>query len=361
MVLLLTGGTVEAQTVITPSDRVATRLNVREEPRGDSVIVGKLEKNETAELIEAVPYWYKIRLHDGVEGFVSKSWSDEVPATAPTDQRIRLGAWNIKKLGHGSSKNYAQVVSVIESNFDVLAVVEVMQKQQGHPGYDRLIQDPGNGWAGLITDSPRPNTTSGSAEFYAIVYRVGVVRPCSGWTELRYYEDNDGSDDGTGADDFAREPAFACFEAGLTPEPARLDFVLAAYHATWSDGDVPTISAEAGHLGEVFTAMAAAVPGEDDLLIAGDFNLKPAQLASATTAADRTTGTGSTLNSSGARTSNLYDHVLVHNETNTSEMLGNARVLDVRQVTATNQLFYSTVSDHLPIVVEMRSSGPGDD
>ena len=96
-------------------------------------------------------------------------------------------------------------------------------------------------------------------------------------------------------------------------------------------------------------------------IILGDFNLTPPQLATVTTAADRTTGTGSTVNSSGDVTSNLYDHLLVHDETASTEIVGNARVLDVREVTTTNQLFFQTVSDHLPIVVQVRVAGPDDD
>ncbi len=63
----------------------------------------------------------------------------------------------------------------------------------------------------------------------------------------------------------------------------------------------------------------------------------------------------------GARTTNLYDHVLVWDETATSEMAGNATVLDVRGVSTSNQKFYTNVSDHLPIRVLVRTDGPDDD
>jgi ABC-type tungstate transport system permease subunit len=74
-----------------------------------------------------------------------------------------------------------------------------------------------------------------------------------------------------------------------------------------------------------------------------------------------TQGTGSTLNSSGGRTSNLYDHILVHDKQATAEMIGAPEVVDVRSVAADDKAFYDTVSDHLPIVVRLRASGPDDD
>ena len=48
-------------------------------------------------------------------------------------------------------------------------------------------------------------------------------------------------------------------------------------------------------------------------------------------------------------------------ENATLEMIGNAKVLDVRSEVSVNAEFYRTVSDHLPIIVRMRSSEPDDD
>jgi hypothetical protein len=76
-----------------------------------------------------------------------------------------LKADHIKKLGHGSNKDYEKVANIIEGNFDILTVIEVMQKGGDHPGYDDLMQALGAEWAGTITDSPRPNTNAGDADF----------------------------------------------------------------------------------------------------------------------------------------------------------------------------------------------------
>ena len=346
---------------VTPSDRVTTRLNVRDRPStATGIIVGKLLPGEDALFLESVPRWYKIQLGNGLEGFVSKSWSVKLDSQTG-EQYVRLGAWNIKKLGHGSSKNYPLVSQIIDDNFDIIAIVEVMQKQHGHPGYDTLMQHLGSGWEGLVTNTPRPDTSSGSAEFYAILYRESLVRPCVGWTSLRYFPDNDGSGNDSGPDLFSREPAFACFEAGFDSGSVGVDFILAAYHATWSEGNEDEIVEEVSNLDSVFTAMGQAKSGEGDLLVVGDFNLPSAVLREAVPAADRTEGTGSTLNFNGDRTINLYDHVLVHDEAATTEMVGNAMVLNRIGLAATPRSFYQMVSDHLPVMVRVRSSGPDDD
>jgi hypothetical protein len=250
---------------------------------------------------------------------------------------------------------------VIETHFDLVAVVEVMQKAGEHPGYDRLLDQLGAGWTGWVTGTPRPRTSSGNAEFYAFVWRGSLVRPCDGWTGLRYFEDHDGSPEGTGENRFEREPAYGCWVAGPDQSTVGFDFLAAAYHATWSSGNTGRIQAEVRNIAAVFEEMAAAVPGERDLFVLGDFNLVPGRLADALQFASRTDGTGSTLNTQGERTGNLYDHLVVHDVAALGELVGNAVVLDVRDVGGSPGEFYSTVSDHLPIVGVFRVGGPDDD
>jgi hypothetical protein len=308
-------------------------------------------------VIGGVPSWYQVRLADGTSGFASKAWSRVYGATGPAV--LRLGAWNIKKLGHGDAKDYSLVAQLISDNFDLLAVVEVMQKSGGHPGFDSLISELGPNWEGLVTSAPRPNTGVGHAEFYAVVFRKDAVRPCDGWHGLRYHQDGDGSDGGISL--FDREPAFACFVSEGAALDNHFDFLLGAYHATWSDGDTDMISQEVSHLLEVFPTMAAAAPGERDLLLIGDFNLVPADLHETTLLHSQVEGEGSTLNSSGEMTTNLYDHLIIHDPDATTELVGRAAVLDLRHQAAPVKEFYRTVSDHLPIYAEFFVGRPDDD
>lgn len=339
----LGAATAVAVELVVPSNRVVTSLNVRTAASATSAVIGKLRPGDAAVLTERVGAWYRITLTNDVVGYVSKSWANIAA-------ELRLGTWNLKKLGHGSSKDYATVAAIIEDNFDILTVIETMQKEQTHPGYDTLMQHLGAGWGGVVTATPRPNTTAGDSEFYAIVYRSTANRPCAGGSQLQYYPDNDGGLHGGVEDRFVREPAFACFETITRSGAKGWDFLLAAYHATWSKGNKELIVAEATHLADVFSAMHAARPGEADLFIAGDFNLGSDILRANITATDRTVGTGSTLNNHGERTTNLYDHLLVFDARATHELVLDAAVLDVRNRAASNEEFYSSVSDHLPIV-----------
>jgi hypothetical protein len=344
---------------VVPSNRVETQLNVRAQPSSSSAIVGALEPGDSARLDRSVPHWHAITLDNGTPGFVSKAWSQVVPDPVVAADAIRLGGWNIKKLGHGESKNYALVVQIIELNFDIVAVVEVMQRSGGRPGYDTLLQRLGAGWAGMVTARPRPNTSAGHSEFYAILYRTQRVQPCTGWTALQYIADNDGSANGSGADVFSREPAFGCFAARLPNGTTGFDFMLAAYHARFTGGTT-AIRNEVRNIPKVFEAMRAARPNERDHIIVGDFNLVPSNMQATLGHAVLTVGTGSTLNDTGARTTNLYDHVLIFDQAATSELDGSPEILDVRDVATSPATFWQTVSDHLPIRARFRS-GPDDD
>jgi len=344
--------------LVFPSDRVETRLRVRAAPDGQAAVVGHLVSGESAEYRGTVPYWYKVALDDGTPGFVSKAWSRLVPDS--TAELLRLGAWNVKKLGHGTRKDVPLVAQIIDANFDIVAVVEVMQKGGAHPGYDALVAALGSGWAGLVTSEPRPKTSAGHAEYYAVVYRSNRLQPCNGWPGLVYHADNDGSGSDAGPDIFAREPAYICFAVTLNGGLTGFDFLLAAYHARWAEGDIEDIQNEVRHVEDVFQSMSAARPGEGDLLVIGDFNLVPSDLDAAISREVPTSGTGSTLNGSGERTGNLYDHLVVGDPAATTELVGSVEVLDVRGVAADNRTFFRTVSDHLPIMARFRV-GPDDD
>jgi len=354
--LLLATSSAFAADHVTPSDRVETHVRIRAAPNANSAIVGFLNIGELRPLRTSIPNWYEIALPTGAAGFVSKAWTQRVPETlsALTSAELRLGAWNVRKLGHGTQKNFSLLTQAIESNFDILAVVEVMQKAGGRPGYDELMSNLGSEWSGMVTANPRPNTPSGSAEFYAIVYRINRVRPCNGWPSLRVHTDSDGSNDGSGPDIFSREPAFGCFIAIRSDGTGGTDFLLAAYHARWADGDITDIQSEVAHLSAVFASMSQAASGERDLFIAGDFNLRPTDLAAVVSQLDATAGSGSTLNSAGDLTSNLYDHLVVFDAAAASELVQQATVLDLRELASSNAEFFRTVSDHLPIVTRLR-------
>jgi endonuclease/exonuclease/phosphatase family metal-dependent hydrolase len=259
---------------------------------------------------------------------------------------LRLGTWNIERLGQESDTDVPLVARIIEENFDVIAIQEIMVEDGGHPGYDRLMAELGTSWDGLVTDRPRPDVMASYAEYYAVLWRRGLVRTCPGWSGLVYHEDEP-------ADLFSREPAFVCLEAGSGLDgdggAVGLDLVLASYHAIYAGGDRDVTRAEVDHLDDVLAAMAAAQPGEQDIVIAGDFNLERADIESLVDAHVLSEGpTGSTLTDIGHISGNLIDHVIVRDASSTAEA-GPAQVLDVRGMAATFPAFRETVSNHLPV------------
>ncbi len=62
-------------------------------------------------------------------------------------------------------------------------------------------------------------------------------------------------------------------------------------------------------------------PSERDLFIGGDFNLVPGELQQAVSQPVETEGSGSTLNQQIQITENLYDHILIHDEAASQEVI----------------------------------------
>ena len=120
-----------AQNVV-PSERVQDRVIVREESTAQSGVVGSLRRGESAELIEVVPYWYKIKLNNGAIGYVSKAWTDladeSVSADSIKKSDLIVGSWNIKWFGRGETgrHNYSEMAEII-SQMDVVAIQELME------------------------------------------------------------------------------------------------------------------------------------------------------------------------------------------------------------------------------------------
>jgi hypothetical protein len=142
---------------------------------------------------------------------------------------------------------------------------------------------------------------------------------------------------------------------------AKFDFILAAYHATSAGGDKTVVRREVSHLGQAFDAMYGSLPGEFDLIVAGDFNLSPADLGSAQAYDDVTGGTGSTLDQNAAVTEDLNDHLVVFDREATAELLAPAAPIPLDSMPVASADCYASVSDHLPIVATFQVGTDDDD
>lgn len=67
-----------AERVIT-SPRVRTYVFVREFPVSGSEVIGTLHPNEEAVLVESTPGWYRVKLLNEAEGYVSARWTRVIP------------------------------------------------------------------------------------------------------------------------------------------------------------------------------------------------------------------------------------------------------------------------------------------
>ena len=130
IVFILIGSTARADKV-TPSNRVSNYLNVREQPDVNSAIIGTLPTGQSAELIESIPYWYRIKLIDGSTGYVSKAWAVKIingsAASSETGKSdLIIGSWNIKWFGYYSEDkhDYSRMADIIQK-MDVVAIQEL--------------------------------------------------------------------------------------------------------------------------------------------------------------------------------------------------------------------------------------------
>lgn len=299
----------------------------------------------------------------GAEEMQDEQAPSAVDSTEDT-QALRVGAFNIRRLGLEPGTDIALVSELIESNFDLVGVVEVMHTgNDTHAGYDALLNALGPGWAGQITDTKRPNLNTNFAEFYAVFRRAARVSVCDAFPNLTYHPDADGTRaQSDRADLFLREPAFGCYRV-QDPETQRtgFDFVLGVYHARWGSGAVDDIAAEIVHLDKVFAHQRALHPEERDFLLVGDFNLDAGVLSKLVRAVPLVQEGGTTLNQRGGRSSNQRDHILALDLAHTQEFLGLAEVLDLRGAAGALPNYLTRVSDHLPVRALFDGSAIDDD
>ncbi len=270
---------------------------------------------------------------------------ESAKTSEPEPKPLRLCSWNIERLG-SSGKDLGTIVALLDEYCDAAVLLEVLRENDAAPGWDQVLEELGDDWLGVRTEEPRPEKAN-YAEYVAVAWRKGALEPCSGDAELHYAPDPE--------DRFQREPAFGCFRT-----PSGFDFLLGGYHAEWDD-NIEAIEEEVRFLDESVRQARQAWPAEDDVLLFGDFNLVPERLASLTDLTLFADGEGSTLNSSGARTKNLYDNLLVASLSDTPELVDPAEVLDVRDEAGGPSDYVRLVSDHLPLCVLLYANLPDDD
>lgn len=77
---------------VVPIDEVVNSVNVRERaaPTANNPILGTLSPGESGEFLESDRHWYKVRMNNGIEGFVSKRWTKIISEIANNTLEIHF-------------------------------------------------------------------------------------------------------------------------------------------------------------------------------------------------------------------------------------------------------------------------------
>lgn len=92
---------VEAREV-KPTERVTTAVIVRQGPNTTTAVLSRLRPGEVAEVLDEVPGWYHVRLADGTDGYVSKTWTDEVPEAGAGEALVQPSSYKVHVIDVGT-------------------------------------------------------------------------------------------------------------------------------------------------------------------------------------------------------------------------------------------------------------------
>jgi competence protein ComEC len=90
---------------VTPSNRVATTIQVRNSPDANGSVLGQLSSGQELEYLGSIPYWHKVRFSPRKIGYVSKAWSEIVDHELTDSSNTNLVEDNFKNF-------YVDVVDV---------------------------------------------------------------------------------------------------------------------------------------------------------------------------------------------------------------------------------------------------------
>lgn len=202
---------------------------------------------------------------------------------------VRMGSWNMMRLGDGGEKSYPALALVV-SQLDFVAIQEVMN-QQGVDSLERAVeQRTGEPWTALCSS---PAGSRSYKESYCFLTRDSAVKLEDGAVSFLDRKRV-----------FMREPFSARFRSvsdGAT-------FAAATVHIIYGKGPEDRV-VELQELGSYWSWLEQIYPGEPIMLM-GDFNMSPSHPAFAalrSRAVSLVNRGATTLSMSERRFVNLYD------------------------------------------------------
>jgi endonuclease/exonuclease/phosphatase family metal-dependent hydrolase len=247
-----------------------------------------------------------------------------------------IASYNAKRLGNGT-KNYP-VMAKLLSKCDIVGIIEVMNQTGIDDLIYALMQETNEPWMALVSDR-----SAGSVryrEYFAYVYkknRISLVRKFGFYKEIK-------------ESDFAREPYGAEFQV----DKYKFTFVLC--HIIWGT-DEKRRDAEIKLLPKVYTYFQNINGSENNVYIAGDFNMEPIKpcWSFVTNSVDGIHETIKQLQKTTVGANNLvssYDNILLSKYSDATLIL--AGVLNIPG-TMDKATYRDTVSDHLPVYIIIRT------
>lgn len=257
------------------------------------------------------------------------------PDYITTDETIKpkdtIASFNVLHLGWDNSKDMEALACIID-HFDVVALIELETLAGITDLATYLKRLSGEDWDFHISENEVGEGTY--KEFYGFVWRKSKV-VMTGVTG--FFPETD--------DEFKREPYAANFTIG------NFSFTIAAIHVIFGD-TIAQRRAEAEHLTDVYNYLQDLDVIENNIIIAGDFNLPVSDSAFTILSLDSVTNAISpdqktTIGDTGLVSA--YDNILL--SPSISDFAVSSGVLDFTKDNYATIRF--TVSDHIPVWVEI--------
>jgi len=256
-------------------------------------------------------------------------------------QTATIASFNAQRLGN-YQKDYTMMAEAL-TNFDVIGVVEVMNITGLENLVDALSKNSSQKWGYLISE--RSAGSARYSEFYAFVWKTPQVKLVKSYGF--YKEDKDS--------DFKREPYAALFKTG------NFDFIFVVCHIIWGE-DPSKRCEEVELLPKVYSYFKILSKTENDIFIAGDFNIQPDSKCWNTLLNNPdeikgliTITTKTTLGSQGFVSS--YDNIFYSSKYTKGVVKSGA--LDIKKlfnIPLMLQTYKKNISDHIPVYVEVKTN-----
>ena len=249
-------------------------------------------------------------------------------------ENITIASFNVLRLGE-NSKDYETTAKVI-SKFDLIGLEEVMNEKGLKKLKAKLESNTKIKWDYIISE--KPVGSKDYKEYYAFIYKKDKFQVA---TSLNAFKESN-------KNMFIREPFAAKFKSN------NFDFVYIICHSIFGDNEKNRIL-EASNYSKVYSYYSDIVPNEDDIIIAGDFNLPANDMAFQSLIEQNNLSYiinpnwfKTTLSDKGLSSS--YDNIFINRE-RTLESTGRYGVYNY---TKNNyEIVRKWISDHLPIFIEV--------